>query len=167
MRAGSGLRAMAFGSIALVVAAGVAAAAYVYDILGDTVSRDEVARATSPSGAHDAVLHETNGGATTSFGYEVRIVAKGALTADGPAAAALYGARRNNSAYGVNLRWRDKQTLAVEYLDARSTLLEQGSVVAPGGTVTVVLQGGVSDPLAPPGGMLHNLSAGQASGAGH
>ncbi|MBL8397465.1 MAG: hypothetical protein JNL84_04855 [Candidatus Accumulibacter sp.] len=34
-------------------------------------SKDEVARVVSPSGNIDAVLFETNGGATTSFGYEV------------------------------------------------------------------------------------------------
>ena len=33
------------------------------------VSRDEVARVASPYGGVEAVLIETNGGATTSFGY--------------------------------------------------------------------------------------------------
>jgi hypothetical protein len=38
------------------------------------VSRDEVARVASPDGRVEAVLIETNGGATTSFGYEVHVV---------------------------------------------------------------------------------------------
>jgi hypothetical protein len=34
---------------------------------------DEVARATNPSGKVDAVLVERNGGATTSFGYNIYV----------------------------------------------------------------------------------------------
>ena len=36
-------------------------------------SEDEVARVTSPDGRVEAVLIETNGGATTSFGYKVLV----------------------------------------------------------------------------------------------
>lgn len=39
-------------------------------------SFDEVSRVTSPSGKVDAVLVERNGGATTSFSYEVFVVPK-------------------------------------------------------------------------------------------
>jgi hypothetical protein len=35
------------------------------------VSRDEVARVISPDGRLEAILIETNGGATTAFGYEI------------------------------------------------------------------------------------------------
>jgi hypothetical protein len=41
------------------------------------VSRDEVARVAAPGGQVEAVLVETNGGATTSFGYEVHVVERG------------------------------------------------------------------------------------------
>ena len=38
---------------------------------------DEVSRVSSPDGKVDAVLVETNGGATTSFGYRVFIATPG------------------------------------------------------------------------------------------
>jgi hypothetical protein len=43
--------------------------AYFIFLLAGEPSKDEVARNTSPTGKVDAVLLETNGGATTSFGY--------------------------------------------------------------------------------------------------
>ena len=41
------------------------------------VSRDEVAVVASPDRPLEAVLIETNGGATTSFGYEIWVREKG------------------------------------------------------------------------------------------
>ena len=77
-------------------------------------SKDEVARVVSPSGKVDAVLLETNGGATTSFGYEVYVVERGAEPIGEPAVF-LYGAIRNQSAYGVNLKW-ESQKLSITSL---------------------------------------------------
>ena len=56
-------------------------------------SKDEVVRAVSPSGTVDAVLLETNAGATTSFGYEIYILEHGAQPSGSPAVF-LYGATR-------------------------------------------------------------------------
>src|SRR5262245_61369365 len=75
---------------------------------------DEVARVTSPDGRLDAVLFELNGGATTSFAYEVAVVEKGRK--DGDRVAWLYGAVRNDSAYGANLKWAGETELAIEFL---------------------------------------------------
>ena len=119
------------------------------------VSRDEVARVASPDGRIEAVLIETNGGATTSFGYEVHVVPKGR-----PASAQvawLYGAVRNENAYGANLKWADDHELVIEYLDAREQRLERASVSVGGRTIKVSLRSGINDPTAPAGGMLYNL----------
>ena len=90
------------------------------------VSRDEVAQVASPDGRVEAVLIETNGGATTSFGYEVHVVPKGRPASD--QVAGLYGAGRNENAYGANLKWADDHELVIEYLAAREQQLERASV---------------------------------------
>jgi hypothetical protein len=120
------------------------------------VNKDEVARLTAPSGQIDAVLLETNGGATTSFGYEVHMVKTGAKPVDSPMVV-LYGALRNDNAYGVNLRWESDSVLAVEYLTAKSTSLMSSRASVEGHAVNLVLRPGVADPAAPAGGMFYNL----------
>ena len=117
-------------------------------------SRDEVARIASPSGDLVATVIEINGGATTSFGYEVR-VARSGLSLGGNEVASLYGAVRSDSAYGVNLRWISDDVLHIEYLQAKSAHLVSPGILAP--KVQVVLASGMADPLAPSGGMLYNL----------
>ena len=119
------------------------------------VSRDEVARVASPNGRVEAVLIETNGGATTSFGYEVHVVPKGRPVSD--QVAWLYGAGRNENAYGANLKWADDHELVIEYLDAREQRLERASVSVEGRAIKVSLRSGINDPTAPAGGMLYNL----------
>jgi hypothetical protein len=131
-------------------------------IAGSGYSWDEVARVRAPDGGADAVLIETNGGATASFGYHVYVVAHGAAvprTAQGAASEAvhLYGATRNADAYGATLRWVGADTLAVEYHEARSDTLLHRAVTLAQRTVQVVLRPGIPDPGAPPGGMLYNL----------
>lgn len=124
------------------------------------VSRDEVARSHSPSGRVDAVLLETNGGATTSFGYQVHLVPAGQKARRDTEVASLYAAVRSDSASGVNLRWDDSATLAVEYLQARSADLTRPGVRIGGHRVRTILRAGVRDPNAPSGGMLYNLRHG-------
>ena len=121
-------------------------------------SFDEVARATSPSGKVDAVLVERDGGATTSFGYNIYVVPKGKSVWKRDAEVAkLYGAVRNENAFGVNLKWEGANNLAAEYLSARSAEVLKESVEVAGEQVTVMLRPGVNDPSAPAGGMLYNL----------
>ena len=117
-------------------------------------SRDVVVRLASPSGDLVATVIEINGGATTSFGYEVR-VARSGLSLGGNEVASLYGAVRSESAYGVNLRWASDDVLHIEYLEARSAHLVSPGFLAL--EVQVVLAAGIPDPLAPSGGMLYNL----------
>ena len=119
------------------------------------VSRDEVARVSSPDGRIEAILIETNGGATVSFGYEIWLREKD--RGSGELVARLYGAGRNESAYGANLRWTDDRQLSVEYLEARQETLEKPRVTVGGREIHVALKSHVTDPTAPAGGMLFNL----------
>ena len=119
-------------------------------------SKDEVARVASPSGIVDAVLFETNGGATTSFGYEVYVVEHGAKPSGSPAVS-LYGAVRNEHAYGANLVWPSSDSLAVEYLSAKSAKLNTHTQSVGTQAIRFVLREGIADNTAPSGGMLYNL----------
>jgi hypothetical protein len=119
-------------------------------------SADVVARVPSPQGDLEAIVVETNGGATTSFGYEVSIVSAGSRTLGSPTAR-LYGARRNNQAYGVNVRWVSTSLLHVEFKQARQATLKKSTVEVADRKIVAALQSGVVDPAAPPGGMLYNL----------
>jgi hypothetical protein len=103
------------------------------------------------------VLIETNGGATTSFDYEAFLVEKGRGPSSGIRVASWYEATRSDQAYGINLRWRDANTLALEYLAAKEETLERTSALISGELVRVQFVRGVSDTTAPPGGMLYNL----------
>ena len=119
------------------------------------VSRDEVSRVPSPNSRLDAVLFETNGGATTSFGYEVVVCKRG--TRKGASAVKLYGAVRNANAYGVDMRWNGNNELVIEYLSARDVSSVHDNINVEGQQIHVLLRSGVTDPTAPSGGMLYNL----------
>ena len=132
-------------------------------LTGCRVSRDEVARVPSPDGRLDAVLIETDAGATTSFGYEIHVVEKGSPAND--RVAWLYGAARNENAYGANLKWTNDHELAIEYLNAREQRVERAIARVAGRPIKVSLRSGVSDLTAPPGGMLYNLERARSGGA--
>jgi len=119
------------------------------------VSSYEVERVAAPNGKVEAILTETNGGATTSFGYEVSIGSK--ATKSSQTVASLYGAVRNTNAYGVNLSWAGNHLLRVEYLRAEAVHNVLNTVDVNGQQIEVKLQSGVEDPSAPPGGMQYNL----------
>ena len=125
-------------------------------MLASCGSQEEVSRVLSPDGHVEAVLIETDGGATTSFGYRVLVETKGQWFS-GEQVAWLYGAGRNEDAYGVNLKWNSDSELFIEYLDAREAKLMKRNINVAGRGVTVALHGGITDPTAPAGGMLHNL----------
>jgi hypothetical protein len=110
----------------------------------------------SPSGNVEAVLFETNGGATTSFGYEVFVVERGAKPSGSPAVS-LYGAVRNQHAYGANLKWLSPGSLAVEYLRARLVKVNMQAQSVGTQTIQFTLRDGVTDNAAPSGSMLYNL----------
>lgn len=115
----------------------------------------EVARVLSPDARLEAVLTETNPNATTSFVYRIWVVPRGGAWQALPAAAELYGATRNDNAYGVNLRWHDRRTVLAEYLKAYD--VRPAGLIAPatagGREVRVYLRPGTADPSAPAGSM--------------
>lgn len=146
-------RTIAIGAATLFA---LAAGAFLALWLAFAPSKDEVARVTSPHAPIDAVVVETNGGATTPFGYEVHVVDLGA-PANGPRAALIVGASRSHDAHGVNLRWSSQRELVVEFMSADSAALERTSFTVAGQIITISLREGVSDSHAPAGGMLYNL----------
>ena len=124
---------------------------------GVFVTDDEVSRATGPTGTVDAVLVERNAGATVDFIYVAHVVKKGGSLSEGTRVARFYGARRNDLAYGVNLRWKDASTLWLEFYTATRQTLEREVVPIGDLTVTVRLKPKTKDNKALPGGMLYNL----------
>jgi hypothetical protein len=125
------------------------------DLTGEPGS-DEVASVTSPDGTTRAILFETNGGATTAFGYEIKLRRARAGTDDTVAAGELYGATRSDCSWGVNLRWSSPTELVVEFMEADQTKLP-AQVQIGNKSVVVTQRSGVSDEAAPCGGMLANL----------
>lgn len=148
------------GTLLTVTAVAVLLMASIVSGLVGEPSKDEVARVVSPSGNIEAVLLETNGGATTSFGYEVYVVERGAQPAGSPAVS-LYGAIRNQNAYGVNLKWPSPDSLAVEYLSAKSAQVNTQTQTVGTQTIRFALREGVIDNTAPSGGMFYNLQGRQ------
>lgn len=144
------------GALLALAVAAIALMAAVFSSLMGEPSRDEVARVTSPSGSIEAVLLETNGGATTSFGYEVFIVPHGAKLSGSPAVS-LYDAIRSQHASGANLKWSSPTSLSVEYLSAKSAKLNTPVQSVAGQVIHLTLQEGITDSSAPSGGMLYNL----------
>lgn len=134
--------------VSLAISAVLLIAWFISGLVGEP-GRDEVARAESPSGKIEAVLIEINGGATTSFGYEIYVVERGAKASGSPAVS-LYGALRNHHAYGANLVWPSSDLLAVEYLSAYSAKLNTRTQSVGAHAVHVVLREGVTDNAAPP-----------------
>jgi hypothetical protein len=108
-------------------------------------------RAVSPDGRLTASVFEINGGATTDFAYEVDVSRRWPIHWD-HAVAGFYGAGRSNCAYGVNIRWADRDTLLITYKDAKSTDIDHAAHLF-GRTVRVAVKAGVDDPSAPCGGM--------------
>jgi hypothetical protein len=119
-------------------------------------SKDEVARQLSPAGNAEAILIETNGGATTSFGYEV-YVRSTINSINKIKVATFYGAIRSESAYGINLNWVSNETIELQYLRAKSAQLLEPLIVLNDVKYKVVLRSGAVDASAPAGGMLYNL----------
>ena len=118
-------------------------------------SENQVVSIASPNGNLKAIVTEINGGATTSFGYDIAIEAKGSPKVQ--KVVSLYGAIRNEQAYGVDLTWAGNNVLTVKYLRAKAVTNHIQSIEVGGYKVQVVLESGVNDPKAPAGGMLFNL----------
>lgn len=113
---------------------------------------DEAARVASPDHRVEAVVVEQGGGATTSYWYDVCVVAPGIECTSPNASVVLYGSTRNRDAYGVTLHWNDPSTLAVEY-ERAIRVTRKDPPVTPGSDVQIILKPGVTDPNAQPGAM--------------
>jgi hypothetical protein len=124
-------------------------------------SREEVARLTSPSGAFDAIVFEINGGATTSFGYEVHIATAGAqlkpmspIQGRKTSAIHLYGAT-TKLGYGMSLVWTSPTALLVEYEQARDAALQKPAVNIGNATVSVSLKNDFASDQPLPHGIIY------------
>jgi hypothetical protein len=115
-------------------------------------SREEVAWANAPDGRTHAILLETNGGATTSFGYIVELHSAPHNGATPVYAGELYGAARSECAYGVDLHWRDPSTLVLRFASAKQVKVPS-SVTVDGRKIQIVTQAGRVNNAAPCGGM--------------
>ncbi|MFN3943383.1 MAG: hypothetical protein ACK4K7_00470 [Allosphingosinicella sp.] len=121
------------------------------DIFG-TDSREEVAWADAPDGLTHAILLETNGGATTSYGYEIELHPAPHQGEQPVPAGRLYGAVRNGCASGVTLRWLSPTELVLDFSEARDVDVP-AQVMVGGRAIAVIPRSGVSDPGAPCGSM--------------
>lgn len=122
-----------------------------FDLFGSP-GREEVAWSNSPDGLTHAILLETNGGATTSYGYEVELHPAPHRGEEPVPAGRLYGATRSGCAYGLNLRWMSPTKLALEFGEADN--VDVPSRVNVGGrAMAITARSGVADPNAPCGGM--------------
>src|SRR5262245_8540960 len=112
-------------------------------VISGCVTRDEVARVSSPDGQVDAILIEENGGAMTDFGYYVEVGRAGAR--GGKRVAYLYGAVRSSNAYGVNMKWNGNDELRLEYMKATEQKQWTPTLHIAGRDLTISLKSGVVD----------------------
>jgi|SRR5712671_8124212 len=112
--------------------------------LAATPSREVAARVPSPDGRWVATVVETNGGASTSFGYDVTLQ-RVAWPHESFKVADLYGALRNRGSYGVNIRWGSSFNLIVEYMAAKRVAETNWLWLRTTTPVHITLQGGIND----------------------
>ena len=105
----------------------------------------------------EAVVVETNGGATTSFGYEVHVITAGAKLPNAScgeqqkySVAFLYGAVTDGN-YGLSLQWLGPDRLSVAYHEAESAKLFRPQLIIGAHTVSVALK--QNDNLPPDAGV--------------
>lgn len=114
--------------------------------------RNEVARTNSPDGQTSAVLFETNGGATTSYGYLVELSDLSDQDQTPTLVGKLYGAVRSDCAYGVDVGWKDAKTLTLTVESAEQiNVPEQVSIGRK--LIRVIVRTGIKNNAAPCGGM--------------
>jgi hypothetical protein len=137
-------RGPALGPRALGAAAGtVLGVAAAFSIaIPSCVSNEEIRRVPSPAGDVDAIVMESNGGATTAFGYGIRLGPPGGAPGRAIEVAGFYAAQ-TPCARGVDLRWTSVDTLRIAYGEARMANVVRSVLDVGGRTVHVVVQQGV------------------------
>lgn len=123
--------------------------------LSGGVESIEVARQIGGKGRVEAVVVQTNAGATTTYSYAIHLVPAGEPIG-APAMVTITGAQRSRTAYGVNLEWTDARTVVVNYWKADSIHPENAQLRhahLAGMNLRVVLESAPPDHHAPPGPM--------------
>ena len=121
------------------------------------VHSTEVTRTRSPDGSLEGVVIERIVNVTTPYSYWVYVTTPGAPIGPEGRVASAYGAIRNDSAWGMNLRWVGPRDLAIEYLKARRDSLIRANLTIGARSVQIHLRSGITDTSAPGGGMAYNL----------
>ena len=141
---------------AIIVVALIGFFIWIYVVLNSLFepSLAEVARIASPSGKLEAILIETNGGATTAFGYLIHVVRAGSKPPEAEKAPAdFYRLTWNGSRYGVDLRWKSDTLLYVDYLSATLAHNSGPATVQGFEAITIELRSGIVDLSVPVGEM--------------
>src|SRR6267154_2903637 len=112
--------------------------------LAATPSREVATRVPSPDGRWVATVVETNGGASTSFGYDVTLQ-RVAWPHETAKVADQYGAIRNPHSYGVNVRWGSSSNLIVEYMAAKRAAESHWFWLRMTTPIHITLRGGIDD----------------------
>lgn len=130
----------------------------VFMLFLDPISSNvEVARIISPDQNLVAFVIETNGGATTSFGYVVKIQGRHQAPDLSKNVASLYGAVRSSCAYGVDLEWQSNDVLLIKYLEAKNVKFTSDTIIIRDKNINVKLISGITNSSAPCGGMEYSL----------
>jgi len=116
-----------------------------------------VLRKESPTRRYVALLEELNGGATTSFEYNIYVQSPGQPFTKKVFVGFLYGAVRNTFAYGVDLDWPSDNTLRVQYWRARATRIPSSVVRLDDQVIHIQVCPGIENDDAPRGGMFYAL----------
>jgi len=120
------------------------------DITGE-VSHEERAWAASPDGQTHAILIETNGGATTAYGYLVELHPSDHQGQE-PTRVANFYRVESDCEYGLDMRWKDADTLVLAVKSADQTHV--GASVDVGGKhIRVLVQTKIGDSAEPCRGM--------------
>jgi hypothetical protein len=113
----------------------------------------EAARIASEDGALDAVVLESDAGATTGYAYSVCVVPRGKPCSDPAIVARFDEAARSVSSWGVDPVWTSPRHLEVRYLRAKVAELTHASQSS-GSAISVTLKGGIDNPKSPRGSMV-------------
>lgn len=120
------------------------------NIAGDS-SREERAWANSPDGGTHAILIETNGGATTAFGYLVELHPSD-HQGQKPVRVADFYRVESDCEYGLDMRWSDVNTLILEMGSASQMHFVRSARVG-GKIVRVIVKTGIGESADPCRGM--------------
>ena len=122
-------------------------------VTADWTESTEILRTASPNGNTIAILYETNGGATTSFGYRIYL-ASDDIDSSPVEVASIYGAIRNNrGAYGIVPRWVSEDELHIEYYSSlRDTIVPEVRRKS-GKPIQIFTKLNINDLSVPPGNM--------------